>query len=107
MVSTAAPVGRASTSAAARRWNSAGYSTTGGQAAWSETTLAQPLDKIIAVPRAISPGFKHPTKRIIGPFGGLKALGRAPGVLAGTPRAEDEQQDGGGEHQPGQSPPPQ
>ena len=105
--SSAAPVGSASTSAATCCWTEAEYSTTGGQAAWSETALAQPVNKIVAVPRAISPGFKHPTLRIIGPFDVVDTLGGAPGLLASAPRSEDEKEDSGGQSQPGQCPPPQ
>ncbi len=107
MASSADPVGRASTSAAARCWNAAGYSITGGQAAWSETALAQPVKKIVTVPRAITPGFQHPAVRIIGFFHGLKALGRASGLFAGAARAKDEEKDGDGQREPRECPPPQ
>lgn len=106
MISRAAPAGRASTSAAARCWNAVGYATTGGQALWSEATIAQPLDKIVMVARAISPDFQHMAQGIIGPFGGLKALGGAPGGLAAAAGAEDEEEDGGGEGEPRQDAPP-
>ena len=101
MASSADPVDIASTSAAARCWNAVEYSTTGGQAAWSEATLAQPLDKVITVARAISPGFQHPLTYIICPFEVFQPLGCAPGFLANAARAEDEEEDGGGESSPG------
>lgn len=99
--------GSASISAAARCWNAAGYSITGGQAAWSETALAQPVNKIVTVPRAISPGFQHPAVRIIGFCHGLKALGRAFGLFASAARAKDEEEGGNGQREPRECPPPQ
>ena len=106
MVSSADPVGSASTSAAARSWNAAGYATTGGQAVWSEATLAQPVKKIVTVARAISRGFQHPAVRIIGPLKVFQPFGRSAGSFSTAPRAEDEEEDGGGEREPGQHPPP-
>ena len=57
--------------------------------------------------RTAAGGIEHLVVDGIVSLTGCKALGRAPGLLAGAPRAEDEQEDCGGERQPGQRPPPQ
>ncbi len=57
--------------------------------------------------RTAAGGIQHLTVDGIVSLTGCKARGGASGFLAGTPRPEDEQEDGGGEREPGECPPPQ
>lgn len=68
---------------------------------WSESPWAQPLNKIVAIARAISPGLQHSLVCMSGPLEVLQALGSATGLLAAAPRTDGEQDNGGGEDHQG------